>query len=240
MEKHPFLRFINLVNFDQKIQSLENEKIATNNEILAAKKQEELYAHELQDMQERVHQLKKKVDEQELEMNVLDQQEKDKKKHLEHLADYKDYHAIKSEIETIQRLQVQQEQNVLHAWNQLENAQQSVKKAMSDHAQQSQMLHEQVERITDKFDTINATYQDLLSQRADMEKNVPAEWLEKYSMMRARVVDPVVEISHQSCSACSQMITSQNMSRARHGAIIQCQTCYRLLYAPEIMEKHTE
>ncbi len=240
MSEHPFLRFINLVNFDQKIQSLENEKIAINNEILATKKQEERYAQELKDMQERVHQLKKKVDEQELEMNVLDQQEKDKKKHLELLADYKDYHAIKSEIETIQRLQVQQEQNVLHAWNQLENAQQSLKKAMSDNTQQAQMFHEQVEGMTDKLNTFNATYQELLSQRADMEKNVPAEWLEKYSMMRARVVDPVVEISHQSCSACSQMITSQNMSRARHGAIIQCQTCYRLLYSPEIMEKHTE
>jgi predicted nucleic acid-binding Zn-ribbon protein len=66
---------------------------------------------------------------------------------------------------------------------------------------------------------------------------MPAEWLEKYTIMRARVSDPVVAISHQSCSACSQMLTMQDMVRARHGALIQCQACYRLLYLPESMER---
>jgi len=33
-------------------------------------------------------------------------------------------------------------------------------------------------------------------------------------MMRARVSDPVVEILHQSCGVCSQMITSQDFVRA--------------------------
>ena len=41
MNDHPFLRFINLVNFDQKIQSLENEKKSITSEIDALKKQEE-------------------------------------------------------------------------------------------------------------------------------------------------------------------------------------------------------
>src|SRR5438105_2704234 len=122
MEQHPFVRFINLVNFDQKLQSLENEKVSTENQIAALKQQEDQAMHAIEDARNRIFQLKKNVDEQELEMKVLDQKEKDKKKNLENLADYKDYHAIKLEIDHIQRLQVEQEKNVLAAWNQLENA----------------------------------------------------------------------------------------------------------------------
>lgn len=240
MNEHPFLQFINLVNFDQKIQSLENEKIVFENEISAIKKQEDSYMQDIEDMRNRIFQLKKQVDQQELEMKVLDQKEKDKKKHLEHLADYKDYQAIKSEIDTIQRLQYEQEKNVLDAWHQLENAQQSFDKKTAANTQQLELFGQKVSELGEKSADLANQSAELISQRQTMEQGVPAEWLEKYTMMRARVTDPVVEIFHQSCGACSQMITAQDMVRARHGALMQCQKCYRLLYAPEIMEKHTQ
>lgn len=239
MSDHPFLRFINLVTFDQKIQSLENEKITVENEIAALKSQEDQYVQDFEDANKRVFQLKKRVDEQELEMKILDQKEKDKKDHLENLTDYKDYQAIKSEIEAIQRLQVEQEKNVLDAWSQLENAQLNVQKKTKENTQQLQEFHERMKQLGEKYAALDNECAALIAHRASMEANVPAEWLEKYTIMRARVTDPVVEIFHQSCGVCSQMITTQDMSRAKHGALVQCQKCYRLLYAPEIMEKHT-
>jgi predicted nucleic acid-binding Zn-ribbon protein len=238
MSEHPFLRFINLVNFDQKLKSLESEKIAVENEIIALKKQEEESAHDIDTVRTRIFQLKKRVDEQELEMKVLDQKEKDKKKHLENLADYKDYQAIKLEMENVQRLQVEQEQNVLDAWNQLENTEQSLQKKTNEQVQQLETLHARMKELVSKYTDLDNECAQLIAQRTEMELNVPAEWLEKYTMMRARVTDPVIAIFYQSCGACSQMITAQDMVRARHGALVQCQTCYRLLYAPEIMEKH--
>jgi hypothetical protein len=68
--EHPFLRFIDLVNFDQKLQSLENEKVTIENELAAVKQQEDESARDLKDARERIFQLKKNVDEQELEMKV--------------------------------------------------------------------------------------------------------------------------------------------------------------------------
>jgi predicted nucleic acid-binding Zn-ribbon protein len=239
MENHPFSRFINLVTFDQKIQSLENQKIALQNEISAVKQQENESLRDIEDMRNRIFQSKKRVDEQELEMKVLDQKEKDKKKHLENLADYKDYQAIKSEIEHIQRLQYEQEKNVLDAWHQLENAQQSLDKKTITHTQQLEAFHQRIKELAQKYTDLDNELAGLIAQREAMQEDVPAEWLEKYIMMRARVSDPVVEIFHNSCGVCSQMITAQDMVKARRGGLIQCQTCYRLLYAPEIMEKHT-
>jgi len=238
MSDHPFVRFISLVTFDQKIQSLENEKKAVIAEIAAIKKQAEEYTRDLDESHKRVFQLKKRVDEQELEMKILDQKEKDKKQRLENLSDYKEYQAIKGEVEAIQRIQVDQEKIVLDAWNQLENAQLADRKKSTETTNQLQQLHERMDELEKKIVTLQAEIDSLIVQRTEKEATVPAEWLEKYTMMRARVSDPVVEIFHQRCGACSQMITSQEMVRAKHGALVQCQKCYRLLYAPEIMEKH--
>ena len=239
MSENPFLRFIDLVTFDQKIQSIENNIVSVDEELVALKKRELAFTHDLEEMHNRVNQLKKKVDEHELEMKSLDQKEKEKKQLLDRLSDYKEYQGIKAEVEAIQRIQVEQEQLVLDAWNQLENAQAAEKKKKSEIAEQSIALSEQIEQAKDKHAQLHAESAALIAQRAEKEVSVPAEWLEKYIMMRARVTDPVVEIFHQSCGACSQMITSQDYVRAKRGALIQCQKCYRLLYAPEIMEKHT-
>lgn len=238
MSDHPFLRFISLVNLDQKLQSLENQKTTIATEVTALKKQEEELAHDLDDTRKRVFQLQKKVDEQELEMKVLDQKEKDKKKRLENLSDYKEYQAIKSEIETIQSSQVAQEQAVLDAWNALENSQTVLQKKTIEYNNQLKQLHDRAQEFTVKSTEFDTEIAQLLAQRTEKEAQVPAEWLEKYVLMRARVSDPVVEIFHNSCGVCSQMITMQEMVRAKHGALVQCQTCFRLLYAPEIMEKH--
>lgn len=238
MSEHPFLRFINLVTFDQKIHSLENEKKSLVTQIAAIKNQQEESTRDLDDLHTRVIQSKKIVDAQELEMKALDQKEKDKKQRFESLADYKEYQAIKVEIEAIQRMQVDQEQVVLDAWNQLENVQLMLKKKTAEHATQLDQFQERVQELENKVATVQHELDGLIAERTAKEANVPAEWLEKYTMMRARVTDPVVEIFHQSCGVCSQIITMQEMTRARHGALLQCQKCYRLLYAPEIMEKH--
>jgi predicted nucleic acid-binding Zn-ribbon protein len=240
MNDHPFLQFIKLVNFDQKIQSFENKKITVQSEIDVLRKQEDEAIKSLEDLKSRIFQLKKQVDMQELEMKVLDQREKDKKHHLENLTDYKDYQAIKTEMENIQRLQVEQEQNVLDAWNTLENTELLLQKKTTENIQQSETLHERIKELGKQYADLDNECAQMIAQRSTMEENVPAEWLEKYTMMRARVADPVVEIFHGSCGVCSQMITAQDMTRAQRGALIQCQTCYRLLYAPEVMKKHMQ
>ena len=114
------------------------------------------------------------------------------------------------------------------------------KKKKDEGDERIKQLHEQAEQLEKKAATLRADVNALIEQRTEKEKSVPAEWLEKYSMMRARVSDPVVPIVHQSCSACSQMITKQDDTRAKRGALIQCQQCFRLLYAPEVMEKHAD
>ncbi len=237
MSDSPFLRFLDLVTFDQKIQSTDNDIVAVEAEIAFLKKQEEDVIRDTDEMHRTVNQLKKKVDEYELEMKSFDQKEKEKKQLLDRLSDYKEYQAIKAEVEAIQRIQVEHEQLVLDAWSRLENAQNTEKKKKNLNAERIKQLHEQLEQLAEKIKSLREQHDTFITQRLEKEQSVPAEWLEKYSMMRARVTDPVVEIVHQSCGVCSQMVTAQDYVRAKRGALIQCQKCYRLLYDPEIMKK---
>ncbi len=67
------------------------------------------------------------------------------------------------------------------------------------------------------------------------ETGVPNEWLEKYSHMRLRVIDPVVPVMFGGWSACSYAVTEQELVRLKRKALIQCKGCFRLLYMQEVM-----
>jgi predicted nucleic acid-binding Zn-ribbon protein len=168
-------------------------------------------------------------------MKSFDQQEKDKKYCLDNLSDYKEYQAIKAEVESIQRMQIEQEKIVLDAWNQLENAQSDFKKKKQESVEQAEKLQQKLNEMQQKQKELSMDFYKLVEQRKVKEGLVPVEWLEKYEMMRSRVADPVVQVAQDSCGACWQMLTSQDLVRAKRGALIQCKKCFRLLYLPEIM-----
>lgn len=233
MNEHSFQQFINLVQFDQQIHLLETEILKIDREIDSIKDYDKRVNSELEVAKLNIIQLKKQVDILELEMKSLDQQEKEKKLLFENVSNYKEHQSIKTEIEAIQKLQLNQEQDILKAWNSLESAQASfeVKKRET-----SALLVEHQSQLQEK-QTKHSTLVNELSvftaQRHEKERTVPQEWLEKYSVMRARVADPVVPIEHQSCSVCFQLITNQDIIRAKKGALLQCKGCFRLLFSPE-------
>ena len=237
MSDRPFLRFIDLVSIDQKIHSLEEKQNSLDKSIDAINKQRSEYAFFTEEQHNKIMQLKKNVDLQELEMKVLDEKEREKKKFFDTIADYKEYQAAKNEVEAIQRLQINQEKVVLEAWNQLENAQASLEKRSRENINVSEQLDENLVKLVQEKEMIAGELSDLSIKRDSYMVGIPQEWLEKYNLMGQRVSNPVVPIEQQSCSGCYQQIIAQDLVRARHGALLQCKKCFRLLYLPEAVEK---
>jgi len=237
MNERPFARFIELVIIDQKIQSLSHRKNSLKDEIAALEQQKISAQACLEDAHKKIVQAKKMVDQQELELKDLDQKEKDKKKLLDQLSDYKEYQAIKHEIEVIHQLQIEKEQVVIDVWNELENAQHALKKRELD---TSALMSELERKSVELQQNIQAVEDDLVryaGERAEQVGQVPGEWLEKYDLMYTQVPNPVVPIVNQSCSACFQSLINQDIIRAKHAALLQCKKCFRLLYLPEAMER---
>jgi predicted nucleic acid-binding Zn-ribbon protein len=235
MKDSPFSRFIQLVSIDKKIQSIVAKKATVEKMIDDFNKQEKDQEKVLEQARQKILQLKKNVDFQELEMKALDSKEEEKKNTLASLSDYRECQALKNEIDGIHRLQVAQEKIILDAWAQLEEAQAVYKKQELECTSLREKSVQDVSLIKNNELTISRELADLKEEREKMLVGIPAEWLEKYELMGKRIDNPVVPIEQQSCGGCYQQLISQDIIRARHGALMQCKKCFRLMYLAEMI-----
>ena len=115
--------FIALVNFDQKIRSLQDERESLINARTAIDEKKALLVQELEILKNQVHDLKKDVDEKELTMKVLDAQETEKRRRLEVVSSPKEYSSLKAEISAINEQQQMHEPSLIDAWDKLDASQ---------------------------------------------------------------------------------------------------------------------
>ena len=237
MSQSPFEQFISLVEVDQKINALHKSIKALEQENSAHQKNDEANFASLEKIRQKLHDMRKEVDTKELEMKTLDIQESEKKKGLETVANHKEYSSIKAEIDQLKKAQHILEDSLMQVWNQLETAKKEFETANQQYEQQKSKIQELIHNHNLKISELNTETSMLTQERAEKEKTVPAEWLEKYAVMRARVTDPVVPVHNGSCSACFYKISAQDMQALAHRRLVQCKDCFRLLYLPEAQKQ---
>jgi predicted nucleic acid-binding Zn-ribbon protein len=236
MTQTPFEKFIALVEVDQKINFLNNQ-IATHRKKIAdlvQESQSHLLAHEK--IKEKYELTRKEVDAKELEMKILDQQESKKKVKLDHVANHREYQSIKAEIDLLKKSQHDLEGSLIGAWNQLENTKKELDASDVIYQQHQVEIKQQIDERENQIKEVLSQVDQLLADRIQKDQNMPAEWLEKYSIMRARVSDPVVPVLDGSCSACFYKVSAQDMQDLRRRKLVQCKDCYRLLYLQEAQQ----
>ena len=233
MNETPFEQFIVLVQVDQKINALHKSIKTLEKENSALTQTDATNLAVLDKAKLKLHDVRKEVDAKELEMKTLDLQEADKKKRIEQVANHKEYQSIKAEIDVLKKAQHALEDGLMQAWNQLETAKKELDLAQEQYEKLSTTTHSQIAVNNQKNSEINEQINALLQERGAKEKTVPAEWLEKYAVMRARVSDPVVPVVDGNCSACFYKISAQDMQFLNRRKLVQCKDCFRLLYLPE-------
>ncbi len=169
-------------------------------------------------------------------MKVLDQQEKEKKGRLDTVANHKEYQSIKTEIDQLKKEQHELEEQLMSVWNQLENAKKELDSANSLCQQQDEKIHQEIAQIEQQIGQITAQQNEKLQERNQKEQSVPAEWMQKYAVMRAHVTDPVVPVVNESCTACFYKVSAQDMQELKRRKLVQCKDCYRLLYLQEVQQ----
>lgn len=233
MNGTPFEKFIALVEVDQQINALNTIIASLEKQNADNKRIEESHHSILEKVKNKLHDFRKEVELKELEMKTLDQQESDKKKRLETVANHKEYQSIKIEIDQLKKEQHALEDGLMAAWNQLETVKKEYENALKEYEQQQKIVHEQIEENNKKTADLKGQIDNLIKDRVEKEFVVPAEWLEKYAIMRAKVADPVVPVVEGSCSACFYKVSAQDMQFLKRRKLVQCKDCYRLLYLPE-------
>lgn len=234
MSETPFHTFIELIKVDQAIVDLGNSIEAINQQIIELKTKLDEQMLVVTTAKSNVSEAQKSVDQLELELKTFDQQEKQKKDRLENSTDYKQYQSLKNEIDALKLKQHQYEEILMTAWNKLEAAQKEYEKAQAAYPSHTEIIISDIQAKETHIDSLKKSLEQCAQERPAKEKVVPAEWLEKYSVMRSRVSDPVVPVENNSCSACYYTINQQDLMMLARRKLLQCKSCYRLLYSPEL------
>lgn len=236
MTQTPFEQFIALVEVDQEINSLNSSLSTHQKKIDALRTELSVNKQVCEKAKIKFEQTRKEVDDKELEMKVLDQQEKEKKGRLDTVANHKEYQSIKTEIDQLKKEQHELEERLMSVWNQLENAKKELDSANSLCQQQDEKIHQEIAQIEQQISQITTQRDQKLQERHQKDQSVPAEWMQKYAVMRAHVTDPVVPVVNESCSACFYKVSAQDMQELKRRKLVQCKDCYRLLYLQEVQQ----
>ncbi len=236
-EHHPFQALLDLAQFDQDIHHITAQIDEQKSEIEQLQTQLNEAQHALEESKKKVRDFKKLVDEQELIMKEVGVSQKDKKRRLDTASNYKEMTALQDELATLNRQEEDSEQQLLDLWNKLENAQKEVTHVQEVFDAKNKEIDAAIAKHQDEIKKLLNEIEAKKLERAPLEAKVPEEWREKYSAMRAKISNPIVPVVNNMCSACYYTVTSQEQTRLRHRALLQCQSCYRLIYSPEAMEQ---
>lgn len=238
MVTSPFDAFIRLVEFDQEMKQLgfqiDKEAILVSQMHM----QKVMLANELEHIKQSVYDMQKAVDAKELDMKVLDERAAALKHKLDTISNPKEYNSLRKELDAVHAQQHGLEDALVNAWHQLEVAQRVMQ-------QQSESIAQALEKvdaeIAAKDTEIKQLQETLVAQRAeriDRLTTIPAEWLEKYEGMYTRVNDPAVPVVDGACSGCFYSVSNQDVARLKRRALLQCNSCYRFLYDPSMLQSN--
>jgi len=239
MSEHPFRTFIDLIQFDQETQALRQDLTILENEISELERKKRKLDALLQEAKNSVAFLKKEVDANELAMKELDQQEAEKKKRLDEVSGPRELKSIQSELAAVNRKQRELEDQLVELWNKYEAAKKYSDSQQKESAESSQKFDQTITEKKSSMSEIVGQIEKREKDRQVREKGLPEEWLESYATMRAQVTNPVVPIVSDSCSACFYPVSRQDLLMLKAGKLVQCKSCYRLLFFKELEDQAT-
>jgi predicted nucleic acid-binding Zn-ribbon protein len=230
MSKSPFDLFIDLIIFDQDLHKKEKEIIALESEVELLEDHLEYGKKQIEKDKLSLHDMRKDVDMQELDMKTLDEKGKKIQERFALASNNKEYLALKKESEESQIEQMAAEEKLISIWTNLENAQKAIVTKEKEYQTQKDLLESQTAEKQKEIDALEAVLQAETKSRQGKESGIPEEWLEKYARMRNTVADPVAAVEDKSCKACFHAITNQEMAYLKRKRLLQCKGCYRFLY----------
>lgn len=232
MSVKPLQRLIDLVEFDREVLALEQSLSTIETDVVQHQQASFAARSAIKEAKQKVVNATKQVDEAELILKEVDEALKQKKQRFDTAANMTEYRALKSEIDQLMEQQQQIEEDVSTAWTNLENAQREAEHLEDERLKEIEEHDIQVQAQEDALKNLKERIVEQTLLRAELEKQVPEEWRDRYAMMRKRVVDPIVQLVDDSCGACFYKLPNQDLLRLRRGAVLACNSCYRLLFDP--------
>ena len=230
MTQDAFKRFIQLIEFDQSLQSVEKDLVLVQAELVKIKKELEVLTADYQHAKIHVHDLRKQVDQEELMMRTYDEEERVSRTRLDAANSPKHYQALKKENDTHKQTQHAHEQVLMNVWNTFEVGQKQLQATQDTFDQKKQELEKELDLQEKRMAELMQNIKEHEKERQTYLQDIPEEWMAKYNRMKNTVKNPVVGIVAGTCGGCSFLLSNQLVLALGQNRLMQCTSCYRLLY----------
>jgi predicted nucleic acid-binding Zn-ribbon protein len=234
MHETAFDQFIALVEMDQRAQHLAKQSTTLLLQKQTIEKQLESIHDEVEQAHQHMRTLQKRIDALDLELKVVDAQERGKKERINNAATTREYYSLEQEIASLSAQRSQYEETLFELWNQLEQAQRVYTAIMETAPQQITSLESSLASIDQQIDYITTQIQVYNHNRGNYTAGIDPELLQQYENMKTTTDNPVVAVANNSCTGCFYPINQQNLAELRHNKLVTCKQCFRLLYIPGI------
>ncbi len=230
MNKAQYDLFLKLVHLDDERRDALKKIELYRQDILSTEKKEESLLVFFKVAKTTLLELQKNVHDTELHAQKIDTERIKKQKLLTNAATPKDFFALTSETNALEKESLKVDELLLLLWPQRDRAQ-------AEHALLEKTTHRELDDCAETIKQRKQRILELESEyiRLSQERDLLAPSTEKelygrYETMKQKVSNPVVRVSKESCSACFNHLTAQELNQVCCPAFIQCKDCYRLLY----------
>jgi predicted nucleic acid-binding Zn-ribbon protein len=230
MNKAQYDLFLKLVHLDDERRDALKKIELYRNDILSYEKKKELLFTRIKEAEATVFDLKKNIETAELQAQTIDAERIKKQKLLTNAATPKDFFALTSQTEALEKESLLIDEQLLLLWPERDKAQADYalieKTAHTELEECATLLKQTKQRILE----LEKEYINLSLERDQLAPTVEKELYQRYETMKQKVPNPVVRVSKDSCSACFNHLTAQELNLLFGPELIQCKDCYRLLY----------
>lgn len=226
-------RFIELIKHDQQINSLEREIDKLQEEVVHDEQDIQVFQDHLDAAERYKRDLHKLVDEKELHMRELNDREHELKRRLTAITSNREYESLQKELSTLQKEQMEFEKELLDAWKRYEDVQRSSLEKKEYTSEKNEKLNAIIVAKMQKIQELEEKQKVLEAERESKTHDIAPEMLEKYSLMRQQISNPVVPLDRGSCTGCFSTIPEQEKMSIERGALKQCRMCFRFLYSEQ-------
>ncbi len=207
---------------NQLATSLEKQHNAILAEIAAHQAKQDLLANA-------PRQLKKSIDEFELEIKSITEKLKPKIRQLELLTSEKQTLALSHEIAL---LQAQKEKLVDAQMDQWLCYEAMLEQHIKDKPATDDWLEKAQGRLSESSDQIAQTETSRAktdAEHAAVYALLPADWKQQYTRMKSQMPDPIVCVQNGSCGGCYYPLESLVLNKTKRSELATCTMCHRFL-----------
>ncbi len=225
----PYALFLQVASCDARVAHLKQLAISITKQ--RDLKQTEIAQHlaKLELLSTSPRQLKKSIDDFELEIRSITEKLKPKLRQLELLTSEKQTLALSHEIALLRAQKEALAEQQMEQWLDYEAMREQHEKNQPLQEQWQQKAHTELQALNEQLEQTETSLANAHREHAKITALLSETWQQQYNRMKSHMPDPIVHVQNASCGGCFYPLESLVLVKTKRLEITTCSMCHRFL-----------